>query len=102
MPPSKAVPLPSLRDVGQYSNLILMLSRVTVTTTSGAFSCLVDLVPEPVDAGYDLKLGRGWFNYCTVAQRLFLVLKYYFRMICASSFHYLHFLLCAHIKQVSF
>jgi hypothetical protein len=26
--------------------------------------CLVNLFAEPVDAVYNLKLGRDWFNYC--------------------------------------
>lgn len=24
-------------------------------------------MPDLVDAGYDLKLGRDWFNYCTTS-----------------------------------
>ena len=35
--------------------------------TSGVFLCLVNFLHELVDAGYDLKLGRGWFNYCTTS-----------------------------------
>jgi hypothetical protein len=38
---------------------------ISVVTTIGLFSCLVNLIPEPVDAVYDVKLGRDWFNYCT-------------------------------------
>ena len=38
---------------------------IAVTTTSGGFTCLVNLVPDIVDADYDVKLGRDWFNYCT-------------------------------------
>jgi hypothetical protein len=37
---------------------------VNVTTT-GVFSCLVELQPGPVDTAYDVMLGRNWFNYCT-------------------------------------
>ena len=33
----------------------------------GAFSCLVNLVEEPVETIYDLKLGRDWFTYCTTS-----------------------------------
>jgi hypothetical protein len=40
---------------------------VSVVTTAGVFSCLVNLFVEPVDAVYDLKLGRDWFNYCTTS-----------------------------------
>jgi hypothetical protein len=29
----------------------------SVITTMGVFSCLVNLLPEPVDAAYDVKLG---------------------------------------------
>ena len=35
--------------------------------TVGIFTCLVNLVSEPVDIVYDVKLGRAWFNYCTTA-----------------------------------
>jgi hypothetical protein len=38
---------------------------VAVVTTTGVFSCLVDLQPGPVDTVYDVTLGRDWFNYCT-------------------------------------
>jgi len=34
---------------------------------SGSFSIqynLVNLIAEPVDAVYNLKFGRDWFNYC--------------------------------------
>ena len=40
---------------------------VSVVTTTGAFSCLVNLTEEPVDTFYDLKLGRDWFSYCTTS-----------------------------------
>jgi hypothetical protein len=40
---------------------------VSVVTTAGVFSCLVNLFVEPVDTVYDLKLGRDWFNYCTTS-----------------------------------
>jgi len=36
---------------------------IAVTTTAGAFSCLVNLPPEPVDTIYDLQLERDWFSY---------------------------------------
>ena len=39
---------------------------VSVITSMGAFSCLVNLV-EPVETIYDLKLGRDWFTYCTTS-----------------------------------
>ena len=51
-----------LRRLGRDSGI-----PIAVTTTLGIFSCLVNLVPELVDAGYDLKLGRDWFNYCTTS-----------------------------------
>ena len=40
---------------------------VAVVTTMGAFSCLINLLPGPADAVYDLTLGRDWFNYCTTS-----------------------------------
>jgi len=47
----------------------------------GLFSCLVNLLPEPVDTLYDLKFGTGLIT----ARRQFLMPTYCFRMICASS-----------------
>jgi len=38
---------------------------VAVVTTTGVFSCLVELQLGPVDTAYDVMLGRDWFNYCT-------------------------------------
>ena len=41
---------------------------IAVVTPMGVFSCLVNLLPGPVDAVYDLMLGRDWFNnYCTTS-----------------------------------
>ena len=40
---------------------------VAVLTTTGVFSCLVDLQPGAVDNVYDVRLGRDWFNFCTTA-----------------------------------
>ena len=40
---------------------------VSVVTSKGVFCCLINLVPEPADAEYDLKLGRDWSNYCTTS-----------------------------------
>ena len=40
---------------------------VAVVTTTGVFSCLVDLQPGAVDNVYDVRLGRDWFNFCTTA-----------------------------------
>ena len=49
---------------------------ISVVTTMGIFSCLVNLVSEPVDAAYDVKLGTlsswflnvtfGWYLPCFV------------------------------------
>ena len=36
---------------------------ISVVTTTGISSCLVKLV----DTVYDVKSGRGWFNYCTTS-----------------------------------
>jgi len=38
---------------------------VAVVTTTGVFSCLVELQLGPVDTAYDVMLRRDWFNYCT-------------------------------------
>ena len=40
---------------------------VAILTTTGVFSCLVDLQPGAVDNIYDLRLGRDSFNFCTTA-----------------------------------
>lgn len=40
---------------------------VAILTTTGVFSCLVDLQPGAVDNVYDVRLGRDWFNFCTTA-----------------------------------
>ena len=41
---------------------------VAVVMPMGGFSCLVNLLPGPVDTVYDLTLGRDWFNnYCTTS-----------------------------------
>ena len=66
---------------------------IVVTTTAGAFSCFVNLLPDPVDTTYDLKLGRDRFSY-NLGSR--------FRMTWRLFFLYLPFLQCALDKQVSF
>jgi hypothetical protein len=38
---------------------------VAVLTTTGLFSCLVELQPGAVDNDYDVRLGRDWFSYCS-------------------------------------
>jgi len=38
---------------------------VAVVTTTGVFSCLVELQPAVADNVYDVTLGRDWFSYCT-------------------------------------
>ena len=38
---------------------------VAVVTTTGVFSCLVELQPGAADDVYDVRLGRDWFSYCT-------------------------------------
>lgn len=44
------------------------ITPISVVTTMGVFTCLVNLVLEPTDVdGYDLKLGRDWFNYYTTS-----------------------------------
>ena len=40
---------------------------ISVMTTAGAFSCLVDLFEEHVDTDYDLKLGSDWVKFCTTS-----------------------------------
>jgi hypothetical protein len=40
------------------------VSPVLVVAAAGVFYFLVNLFAEPVDAVYNLKLGRDWFNYC--------------------------------------
>ena len=40
---------------------------VSVVTSMGGFSCLLNLFEEPVDTIYDLKLGRDWLTYCTTS-----------------------------------
>ena len=42
-------------------------TSVAVIATKGVLSCLVNLLPGPVDTVYDLILGRDWFNYCTTS-----------------------------------
>jgi hypothetical protein len=39
---------------------------VVIVTTTGVFSCLVELQPG-ADNVYDVRLGRDWFSYCTTA-----------------------------------
>jgi hypothetical protein len=55
-PPHSAV-----RSILSDDKLVLQSLQLRVSFHE---SCLVDLVPEP---GYDLKLGRDWFNYCTTS-----------------------------------
>jgi hypothetical protein len=38
---------------------------VAVVTTTGVFSCLVELQPGAADNVYDVTLGRDWFSYCS-------------------------------------
>src|ERR1700678_3246874 len=38
---------------------------IAIVTTTGVFSCLVELQPGAVDNVYDVRLGRDWFSYCT-------------------------------------
>ena len=40
---------------------------ISVDTSSGCFSCLLDLACHPASMELDLVLGRDWFNYCTTA-----------------------------------
>jgi len=44
--------------------IILDLRRQLGVHGEGRLNCLATLLPEPIDAVYDLKLGRDWFNYC--------------------------------------
>ena len=59
---------------------------ISVVTTMGVFSCLVNLVSEPVDATLSL--------WCETRHLEFLIPKCYFRMILALFCHRSHFPLC--------
>jgi len=59
---------PSFGSMFNYRGVNLKsCTPISVVTTMGVFSSLVNLVAEPVDAVYDVKLGRDWFNHCTTS-----------------------------------
>ena len=60
-------------------------TSVAVVTTKGVFSCLVNLLPGPVDTVYDLILGRDWFNYCTTVPDAEILLPDDMRLVFSSS-----------------
>ena len=46
------------RDRGEFIT-------IAIITTTGVFSCLVELQPGAADNVYDVRLRRDWFSYCT-------------------------------------
>jgi len=72
---------------------------IAVITTMGAFSCLVNLLPEPIDTTHHLKLGRDGFSYCTtLVPDAQIPLLHDMLLVFSSS----PFLQCTLVKQVSF
>jgi hypothetical protein len=42
-------------------------SLVCVNTSSGSFTCVVNLLRHPGSDNFDVLLGQDWFNFCTTA-----------------------------------
>ncbi len=55
-----------LKSIGMMCHSKQKVS-VVVETSSGSFSCSVDLFSHPGSENPDVVLGRDWFNYCTSA-----------------------------------